>query len=180
MKTVYLGLGSNVGEREQMLQAAIDRLQSPELRITRVSSVYETEPQGLRNQRWFLNLVAEAQTELFPRQLLARIVKIERELGRRRVVENGPRTIDIDILFFGDAIVRTAELTIPHPRIAGRRFVLEPMVELKPELRDPVSGRTMRELLAQVAGQGVRKVEFQAARGESTVPPGPRSNRSSG
>lgn len=162
-----------------MLQAAIDRLQTPELRIARVSSVYETEPQGLHNQRWFLNLVVEAETELFPRQLLARIVKIERELGRRRVVENGPRTIDIDILFFGNSVVQTAELTIPHPRFAGRRFVLEPMVELKPDLRDPVSGRTMRELLAETAGQGVRKVEFQA-RGESTVAPGPRSNRSSG
>ena len=170
MKTVYLGLGSNVGEREQMLQAAIDRLQSPELRITRVSSVYETEPQGLHNQRWFLNLVVEAQTELFPRQLLARIVKIERELGRRRVVENGPRTIDIDILFFGNAVMQTAELTIPHPRFAGRRFVLEPMAELKPELRDPVSGRTMRELLAETAGQSVRKVAFQVSAHRSARP----------
>jgi 2-amino-4-hydroxy-6-hydroxymethyldihydropteridine diphosphokinase len=158
VKTVYLGLGSNVGEREQMLQSALDRLQSSQLRITRVSSVYETEPQGLRNQRWFLNLVAEAETHLFPRQLLGRIVKIERELGRRRGIENGPRTIDIDILFFGNSIVQTAELTIPHPRFAERRFVLEPMVELTPDLRDPVSRRTMRELLAGTAGQEVRKV----------------------
>ena len=82
-KTVYLGLGSNVGERQEMLQAAIDRLQSRELRILRVSSVYETEPQGRRNQRWFLNLVVEAETDLFPRQLLGRIAKIERQLGRQ-------------------------------------------------------------------------------------------------
>jgi len=161
MKTVYLGLGSNVGEREQMLQAAVDRLHSPELRIIRVSSVYETEPQGLRNQRWFLNLVAEAETKLFPRQLLGRIVKIERKMGRRRMIENGPRTIDIDILFFGNAVVKTGELEIPHPRIAQRRFVLAPMAELAPDLRDPVSRRTMRELLAGIAGQETRQVEFQ-------------------
>jgi 2-amino-4-hydroxy-6-hydroxymethyldihydropteridine diphosphokinase len=161
VKIVYLGLGSNVGEREQMLQAAVDRLQSVELRITRLSSVYETEPQGLRYQRWFLNLVAEAETELFPRRLLGRIVKIERELGRRRMIENGPRTIDIDILFFGNAIVKTRELTIPHPRFAERRFVLAPMVELAPELRDPVTRQTMRELLPETADQGVRRLDIR-------------------
>ncbi len=157
-KTVYLGLGSNVGEREEMLQAAIDRLQSRELRILRVSSVYETEPQGRRNQRWFLNLVVEAETDLFPRQLLGRIAKIEQQLGRRRMLASGPRTIDIDILFYGNFVVKTPELKIPHPRFAERRFVLAPMVELAPNLRDPVSRRTMRELLAATAGQAVRKV----------------------
>ncbi len=159
-KTVYLGLGSNVGNREEMLQAAIDRLHSRELGIARISSVYETEPQGRRNQRWFLNLVAEARTDLFPRQLLRRIAKIEQELGRRRMLANGPRTIDIDILFFGGFVVETPELTIPHPRIAERRFVLAPMVELAPELRDPVTRRTMRELLAATAGQGVKKTDI--------------------
>jgi 2-amino-4-hydroxy-6-hydroxymethyldihydropteridine diphosphokinase len=144
-----------------MLQSAVDRLHSRELRITRVSTVYETEPQGLRDQRWFLNAVAEAQTDLFPRQLLGRIVKIERELGRRRGIEYGPRTIDIDILFFGNSVVKTGELTIPHPRFAERRFVLAPMAELAPELRDPVSRRTIRELLAGTAWQGVRQVEFR-------------------
>jgi len=160
-KTVYLGLGSNVGEREEMLQTAIDRLHSRELRIERISSVYETEPQGRRNQRWFLNLVAEARTDLFPRQLLGRIGKIERELGRRRMLSNGPRTIDIVILLFGGFVVETAELTIPHPRIAERRFVLAPMVELAPELRDPVTRKTMRELLAATVGQDVRQVDVE-------------------
>jgi 2-amino-4-hydroxy-6-hydroxymethyldihydropteridine diphosphokinase len=160
-KTVYLGLGSNVGKREEMLQTAIDRLHSPALRIQRVSSVYETAPQGRRNQRWFLNLVAEARTDLFPRQLLGRIARIEQELGRRRMLANGPRTIDIDILFFGGFIVETPALTIPHPRLAERRFVLAPMVELAPELRDPVTRRTMRELLLSTAGQGVKRVEAQ-------------------
>lgn len=160
-KTVYLGLGSNVGNREEMLQTAIHRLHTRELRIERTSSVYETEPQGRRNQRWFLNLVAEARTDLFPRQLLGRIAKIEQDLGRRRMLANGPRTIDIDILFFGGFVVETPELTIPHPRLAERRFVLAPMVELAPALRDPVTRRTMLDLLASTAGQGVRKVDFQ-------------------
>jgi len=162
-KIIYLGLGSNVGEREQHLQVAVERLHSRGLHVTRVSSVYETEPQGLRDQRWFLNMVVEAESELFPRQLLSRIVKIERELGRRRTVENGPRTIDIDILFFGNAIVQTGELTIPHPRFAERRFVLAPLAELAPDLRDPVSRRTIRELLAGTAGQAVKQVEFRVA-----------------
>ena len=162
-KTVYLGLGSNVGAREQMLQTAIERLQSAALRILRVSSVYETEPQGRRNQRWFLNLVLEAETDFFPRQLLGRIAKIEQEMGRRRMLANGPRTIDIDILFYGGFVVNTPELRIPHPRFAERRFVLAPMVELAPELRDPVSRRTMRELLPGTAGQAVRRVEFRVA-----------------
>jgi len=154
-----------------MLQAAVHRLHTRELCVARVSSVYETEPQGLRNQRWFLNLVAEAQTDLFPRQLLGRIVRIERELGRRRMVENGPRTIDIDILFFGNAVIQTTELTIPHPRIAERRFVLAPLAELAPDLRDPVSRRTIRELLGATTGQDVRQVEFRVTV-DSTVNPG--------
>jgi len=161
VKTIYLGLGSNLGDREQMLQGAIDRLHSSEVRITRVSSVYETEPRERRNQRWFLNLVAEAETDLFPRQLLGRIARIEQQLGRRRLSANGPRTIDIDILFYGSFVVETVELQIPHPRFAERRFVLAPMVELAPELRDPVSRTTMRELLPATAGQAMRKVAFR-------------------
>ncbi|SRR5579871_133419 len=161
MKTVYLGLGSNVGDREQMLQAALDLLHRQEVRIARVSSVYETEPMDVHGQRWFLNLVAEARTELFPRQLLSRVGKIEQELGRRRTIPKGPRTIDIDILLFGNAVVRTPALTIPHASLAERRFVLAPLVELAPDLRHPVSRQSMRELLGAVAGQTVRKVEFQ-------------------
>jgi 2-amino-4-hydroxy-6-hydroxymethyldihydropteridine diphosphokinase len=161
VKTVYLGLGSNIGDCQQMLQGAIDRLGSPDLRIKRVSSVYKTEPQARRNQHWFLNAAVEAETDLFPKQLLARIAKIEQQLGRRRMLANGPRTIDIDILFYGSFIVATPELTIPHPRFAERRFVLAPMAELAPELRDPVTRRTMRDLLAATAGQAVRKIEFR-------------------
>jgi 2-amino-4-hydroxy-6-hydroxymethyldihydropteridine diphosphokinase len=161
MKTVYLGLGSNVGDREAALQAAVDELHSREVSVRRLSSVYETEPMDLAGQRWFLNLVAEAETDLFPLQLLARIAKIEQRLGRRRMVAKGPRTIDIDILLYGDFIIRTPKLVIPHERLTERRFVLVPLVELTPELRDPVSRRALRDLLGAVSGQVVRKVEFR-------------------
>ncbi len=147
MKTVYLGLGSNVGEREPNLEAALARLQTPDLHITRVSPIYETEPVGYAPQRWFLNMVAEAETELFPRQLLARIARVERELGRVRGVRDGPRTIDIDILLFGRAVVRAGDLEIPHPRMTERRFVLAPLADLDPDLRHPVTRKTVREML---------------------------------
>ena len=159
MKIVYLGLGSNVGDREGWLQSAVDLLHSRDLRIRRISPAYETEPQGRRNQRWFLNAVAETETELFPLQLLRRIGKIEKELGRKRLAENAPRTIDIDILFYGSAVVSTATLEIPHPRLRERRFVLAPLADLAPDLRDPVTRRTIRELLAATAGQSIRKAD---------------------
>ena len=144
-----------------MLQAAVDLLHSRDLRVTRISPVYETEPQGRRNQRWFLNAVAEAETELFPMQLLARIGKIERQLGRKRPAENAPRPIDIDIVLYGSSVVSTAALEIPHPRFRERRFVLAPMADLAPELRDPVTRRTLRDLLAATAEQSVRKVSYR-------------------
>jgi len=163
MKTVFLGLGSNVGDRERMLQAALVQLHTRDLEIVRVSSVYESEPMEVREQRWFLNLVAEARTELFPRQLLGRVGRVEQQLGRRRLAPKGPRTIDIDILLYGNFVMQTTQLTIPHPRLAERRFVLAPLAELAPDLRDPLSRRTMRELLGALAGQVVRKVDFQPA-----------------
>ncbi len=162
MKLIYLSLGSNLGDREQALREAIRLLEAPDLRVLRVSSIYETEPQEVRGQPWFLNLVAEAETSLLPRQLLARVRKIERELGRKRQAAKGPRTIDIDILLYGNFVIETGELTAPHPRMANRRFVLEPMCELAPELRHPVLRRTMRELLGGTLGQVVRKTTFTA------------------
>jgi 2-amino-4-hydroxy-6-hydroxymethyldihydropteridine diphosphokinase len=160
VKLAYLSLGSNMGDRERMLQAAIEALGAPDLRILRLSPVYETEPVDLPGQPWFLNLVAEVETRLFPRQLLARTSKVEHQLGRRRTVAKGPRTIDIDILFYGNVTCSTAALTLPHPRFAERRFVLAPMADLAPGLRDPASGRTISELLKNVSGQAVRKVAF--------------------
>src|SRR5258708_4115913 len=143
-----------------MLQSAIDLLQSRDLRVQRLSSVYETEPQGRRNQRWFLNAVAEAATELFPLQLLMRIGKIEKQLGRKRLAKNAPRTIDIDILLYGNFVVSVPGLEIPHPRLRERRFVLAPLAELAPDLRDPVSHRAVRDLLAGVADQSLHKAAF--------------------
>ncbi len=141
-----------------MLRDALTLLKAPDLRLTKISSVYETEPQDVKDQPWFLNLVAEAETDLFPMQLLARIHKIERQLGRKRTLAKGPRTIDIDILLFGNAVIDSASLVIPHPRLAERRFVLEPLAELAPELRHPLLKRTIKELLAATAGQIVRRL----------------------
>jgi 2-amino-4-hydroxy-6-hydroxymethyldihydropteridine diphosphokinase len=161
MKTAYLSLGSNIGDREAMLQAALDRLHSSDLVVRRVSSVYETEPVDFKEQRFFLNLAAEVETELFPMMLLTRIQKIELALGRRRAGQaKGPRTIDIDILLYGSSQVQSGRLEIPHPRMHERRFVLAPMVELAPDLRHPALRGTMRELLAAVEGQKLRKVNF--------------------
>lgn len=157
MKTVYLSLGSNLGDRRANLSDAVRRLESAGVRVVRESSIYETEPRDLRAQPWFLNQVVEAKTDLFPRQLLGRTQKIEREMGRKRIVAKGPRVIDIDIVLFGDAVVRTPQLQIPHPRMTERRFVLEPLAELTPDLRHPASMRTVRELLEGVMDQIVRR-----------------------
>lgn len=156
MKTVYLGLGSNVGDRERNLAAALAQLAGPALRVLRVSSTYETEPVDYTDQRWFLNLVVEAETDLFPMQLLARIIKVERALGRVRTVPKGPRTLDIDILLYGRAVVRSARLEIPHPRMGERRFVLAPLAELAPGLRHPLTRKTIREMLESAPVQVVR------------------------
>jgi 2-amino-4-hydroxy-6-hydroxymethyldihydropteridine diphosphokinase len=160
LKLVYLGLGSNVGDSEALLQSALAKLNGPGLKLRRVSSLYETEPIGLREQRWFLNLVAEFETDLFPKQLLHRIQKIENELGRKRTVRNGPRTIDVDILLYGNFVVSTAELEIPHPRYRERRFALGPLAELNPGLRDPVTGKTVSDMLADLPGQLARRRSF--------------------
>ena len=157
MKTVFLGLGSNVGDREANLREAIGRLTAPDLRVLRTSPVYETEPVGYAAQRWFLNQVVEAETALFPLQLLARVARIERALGRVRTVPNGPRTIDIDILLYGRSVVRGARLEIPHPRMAERRFVLAPLADLAPDLRHPVTRTTITEMLEGAPAQAVRR-----------------------
>jgi len=130
VKTIYIGIGSNLGDREQNLHAAREGISAAGLHIARASSIYETAPRDLPDQPWFLNQVVEAETELLPLQLLGKLQKIEKALGRRRVVAKGPRVIDLDILLYGRAVIRHAGLEIPHPRMIERRFVLEPLAEL--------------------------------------------------
>jgi 2-amino-4-hydroxy-6-hydroxymethyldihydropteridine diphosphokinase len=145
-----------MGGREANLRTAIERLETRDLHVLRVSPMYETEPVDVVNQRWFVNLVVEAETSLFPMQLLSRTASIERDLGRVRTVPKGPRTLDIDILLYGRAVVHTAKLEIPHPRMAERRFVLAPLADLAPDVRHPVLRRSIRELLDAAPPQKVR------------------------
>ena len=149
MKLVYIGLGSNLGDREATIRAALDRLDGQdEIQVVRVSSLRETDPVGYTDQPRFLNGVAALETELSPRELLERMLAVERALGRTRDGPRfGPRTIDLDLLLYGDAVVDEPGLEIPHPRIAERSFVLEPLAELDPALEVPGRG-PVRALLA--------------------------------
>jgi 2-amino-4-hydroxy-6-hydroxymethyldihydropteridine diphosphokinase len=158
-KTVYLSLGSNVGDRHAHLQCALTRLEGEQIQVQRQSSIYETEPRDILQQPWFLNMVVECQTRLFPLQLLKMLQRIEREVGRVRegAIHRGPRVIDIDILLFGHVVMNTPELTIPHPRMTERRFVLEPLREIAPEIRHPATKRELNHYLNRLINQEVRK-----------------------
>ncbi len=168
-KVVYIALGSNLGDRDANLRSARERLHGPDFHVVRSSSVYETEARDAQNRAepshpWFYNQVVEAETRLMPKQVLDLLLRVEREMGRRRSGHaSEPRIIDLDLLVFGDVAMRTKELTLPHPRMGERRFVLEPLAELAPDLRIPVPPhsrtlRTVRELLAQVMNQSVRRL----------------------
>ena len=148
---VILGLGANVGDPLAQLAAAV-RAIGAHASIDRISSVYRTEPVGHADQPDFYNLVIVARTDHEPAELLHRMQGVEEGLGRRRTFRNAPRTIDIDLLACGDRVMRTLELTLPHPRLHLRGFVLHPLSEVAPEWRHPVLGRTARELLSAAAG----------------------------
>jgi 2-amino-4-hydroxy-6-hydroxymethyldihydropteridine diphosphokinase len=160
--TVYLALGANLGDRLANLRLALARLQTL-ARLEEVSSLYETQPQGVSDQPLFLNAVCRVSTGLEPQALLRFLKNLEQEIGRRPGGERwGPRPIDLDILLYDDRVVDTPELTVPHPRLSERAFVLIPLCELAPQLRHPLLGKTMKDLLASVGKKGVRKIAPRA------------------
>ncbi len=150
LKTAYLSLGSNLGDRAAHIEQALARLAEAGVAVRRRSSLYETEPVGTNARRWFVNCVVEVETELMPLALLHLLKRIERELGRNP--SSGPqpaaRSIDIDIVIYGQHVLDSPELTVPHPRLAERRFVLQPLLELAPEWRHPSTRLSVAEMLA--------------------------------
>jgi len=161
MAIVYLALGSNIGEREQNLREAIRLLGAANIRITKISSIYETEPVDYLDQPWFLNAVLVAQTELPPAQLLGILRAIESQMGSKKAFAKGPRLIDLDILLYDDAAIDTPDLQVPHPRMLQRNFVLIPLAEIAPALRHPSWSASVAELLSRSQDPGmVRKHPF--------------------
>lgn len=155
MQTVYLGLGTNIGDRKRNLRAAIKAM-APGARVEAESRVYETPAWGYKDQPDFLNMVVKAETGLQPDDLLAYLKRIERRLGRIATFRWGPRLIDIDILFYGDGVWNSSGLIIPHPRLHERAFVLVPMMDIAPDLVHPVLGQTIRQLVGGIDASGVR------------------------
>src|SRR6266851_3937474 len=148
-KTVYLSLGSNVGDRAKNLRAAIDELPHAGVAVKKVSSFYETEAVDLREQPWFLNCAVEAETHFDPFTLLRALREIETKLGSKKLVAKGPRLIDMDILLYDSETIDTPELQVPHPRMHLRRFVLAPLAEIAPEQKHPSWGGTVSDLLSR-------------------------------
>jgi len=147
--TIYLSLGSNVGDREANLRAAIGALADEGVHVTRVSSIYETEPVDYLEQPWFLNCALAGETELPALELIKKLREIEARMGSKKLVAKGPRLIDMDILLYGQETIDTPELQVPHPRMHLRRFVLAPLAEIAPEQKHPSWGGTISDLLSR-------------------------------
>ena len=159
MPDSYLGLGSNIGDKRARIERAIERI-AEFMTVRRVSSFYETAPLGYLDQDWFLNCAIEVETKRTARELAPLLLGLELEMGRRRELPGGPRTIDVDILFHGSEVIDEEGLQIPHPRLHERLFVLEPMTELRPDLVHPVIGTTVAELARKLAGkQRIRRLD---------------------
>jgi 2-amino-4-hydroxy-6-hydroxymethyldihydropteridine diphosphokinase len=163
--TVYLALGSNLGDRRANLTAALNRL-SARIELQALSSIYETEPVGYVEQPGFYNMACMGYTRLVPSQLLQYLKAVEEAVGRRPTFRNGPRIVDVDILFYDDLQLDEDDLIVPHPRLRERAFVLVPLAEIAPQLIDPISEKTVSVLLGAVSARGVVKV----ASAESLLP----------
>ena len=168
MATVYLCLGSNLGERERNLTQALTLL-SQKIKLAKLSSIYETEPIGYKEQPFFLNIVCQISTDLSPEELLNLAKTIENKMGRVPSFPNAPRLIDIDILLYDNQIIDTQNLVIPHPRMTERAFVLVPLVEIAPGLVHPQAGKSIAELAANVEGNSEVKKWHQEAANVSTI-----------
>jgi 2-amino-4-hydroxy-6-hydroxymethyldihydropteridine diphosphokinase len=160
----YLSLGSNIGDRAKNLQEAIAALGEFGVQVLRVSSMYETEPVDYLQQPWFLNCAVEAETELLALDLLRALRHVESQMGSKKLIAKGPRLIDMDILLYGDEIIDTPELQVPHPRMHLRGFVLQPLAEIAPNLEHPVSHLSISALLASTPDKSaVRKLRDKGA-----------------
>ncbi len=155
MTTVYLAVGSNIGDRKENLQRAAVLLEEAGVTITKVSGIYETEPVDYLDQPWFLNGVLEAETTLAPRELLKAMRAIETAMGSKKVFAKGPRLIDLDILLYGEQTINVPELQVPHPRMLDRKFVMVPLVEIAPKLRHRSWNLTAEEILANSTDRSV-------------------------
>ena len=151
----YLALGTNLGDRPANLRTAIEAL-PPEVKVVTQSKIYETPPWGVENQPAFLNMAVKGETSLEPEPLLRHIKQLEAQLGRKQSFRWGPRLIDLDILFYDDLVLASEALTIPHPHLHERAFVLVPLVDIAPDFVHPVSGKTVKELLANVDTNAIR------------------------
>jgi len=153
MPTVYIGIGSNLGNREENCLKALRLISEKTGKVKKQSSMYETLPWGVKDQPKFINMAAEIETELGPSEFLIVLKKIEKETGRKETTRWGPRTIDLDILYYDDLVLETPELSIPHPFLHEREFALRPLAEIAPDKIHPVLLKTVRELLSLVKGK---------------------------
>ena len=157
MSKAYLGIGTNIGDKRANIDKSLELLNDhPQLEVTNVSSYYETEPVGFTEQDWFQNIVAEVETDLEPYDLLALCNQVEKDLGRERIIRWGPRIIDVDILTYGDYTSDAEKLTVPHPRMHERAFVMVPLYEINPEL--VISGQDIKEILDSLEGEEIRRM----------------------